>query len=224
MKKKIFLKKIFGPYFLDEISIFSSISNNQKFIKGKLLDIGCRDKPYEDMFEVKKYIGIDIVKSDRVDIVCDAINMPFKKEEFDSVFSTQVVTDIYQIDKLFDEVFRVLKRKGHLMLTVEFVMGLNDEPYDFYRFTKHFYKKKLLEKKFKEVEIVETAPDCFSVGYLFNCSLWKSYLNIRYKLLKAILFPFLLLAFVSNNIFFYILGQILRTYKAPLGYLIKAKK
>jgi hypothetical protein len=47
-----------------------------KFARGKILDVGCGNKPYEPLFNTSRenYVGCDIVQSseEKVDILCKA--------------------------------------------------------------------------------------------------------------------------------------------------------
>src|SRR5438477_12506469 len=68
-----------------------------KYALGRLIDIGCGNKPYKDMMQnVTEYIGCDIVQSDLecVDILCEANNIPLPSGSFDTAFSTQVIEHV----------------------------------------------------------------------------------------------------------------------------------
>ena len=56
----------------------------------KIVDIGCGDKPYVQLFEknAQQYIGIDMKKSDFVNIIGSAETLPFVDNYFDVALST----------------------------------------------------------------------------------------------------------------------------------------
>jgi SAM-dependent methyltransferase len=112
-----------------------------EFAKGDVLDIGCGNKPYEELFtgNSKSYTGCDVTQSDRnkVDIVCAATELKFHDEQFDTIFSTQVMEHVDDPQKMLKEAWRVLKRNGVFILSVPFCWELHEEPYDFYRYSKY---------------------------------------------------------------------------------------
>ena len=62
---------------------------SSKFNGGKLLDIGCGQKPYENLFEVNEYVGIDIESSghdhnsSKIDKFYEGKSIPYKDKEFE---------------------------------------------------------------------------------------------------------------------------------------------
>src|SRR5258707_1177972 len=58
--------------------------------KGRLLDIGCGNKPYQSLFSgVSEYVGCDIAQSSEsvVDIISPADAVPLPDQSFDVVLS-----------------------------------------------------------------------------------------------------------------------------------------
>ncbi|MBA2840128.1 SAM-dependent methyltransferase [Methanococcus maripaludis] len=221
---KFKIKKIFSPYFLDEYSIFKKIKKYKKYFNGVVLDIGCRDKPYVMIIPHEKYIGLDLDPLSKADIIADATNIPLNSESIDTIFSTQTIGDIYNIDKFYSEAFRLLKNNGYLIMTSEFICGLHDEPFDYYRFTKYGIKRQLEDSGFEIIHLEETSNSITSAGYILAVSLWKTYLSFENILFKRIVYSAILLLIFINNIFFLVLGKSLCTYESPLGYGIVAKK
>jgi SAM-dependent methyltransferase len=123
------------------------------YAKGKVLDIGCGNKPYEKIFSenVETYTGCDIIQSDKqkVDVICQATNLKFDSNCFDTVFSTQVIEHVDDPLKMLAEANRVLKKEGHLILSAPFSWELHEEPYDFYRYTKYGLAAMLEKNGFK---------------------------------------------------------------------------
>ncbi len=58
----------------------------------------------------EKYPALDIVKA-------DALDLPYKDDEFDLVLATFLIVHIRDLSKLFGEVYRVLKGGGKFVLT-----------------------------------------------------------------------------------------------------------
>lgn len=107
----------------------------------RLLDVGCGLKPYAFMFTQSEYIGIDVEVSGRkysqkaADIVFDGVHIPAQQESFDAILCTEVLEHSLDPIALVAEMFRVLKKGGKLCITVPFIWGLHELPYDFRRFT-----------------------------------------------------------------------------------------
>jgi SAM-dependent methyltransferase len=114
------------------------------YAMGKLLDIGCGNKPYEALFKpfITSYFGIDREQSDgrKVDLISDATNIPIEDNYFDTVFSSQVIEHVADHGKMLGEVMRLLKPGGHVIITGPFVWEHHEQPYDYFRFTKYGFE------------------------------------------------------------------------------------
>ena len=115
------------------------------FAKGSLLDLGCGNKPYKPLYDplVSSQIGCDIIQSDKnlVDVICPITDLSFPDQQFDTVLCTQVLEHVYEHDKMMQEIHRVMKPGGTIILTVPFAWELHEEPYDFFRYTRHSLKE-----------------------------------------------------------------------------------
>jgi len=114
-----------------------------KFAKGRLLDIGCADKPYELLTKnkVEEYVGLDHADSQhslsRADVIADAHNTNLEDSSFDTILSTSVLEHLEHPPEAICEMHRILKPGGHVILTCPLFWHLHEEPHDFFRFTKH---------------------------------------------------------------------------------------
>jgi SAM-dependent methyltransferase len=81
-----------------------------------------------------------------VDVFYDRKKIPFEAETFDAVFSGEVFEHIFNLEEMLDELHRVLKKDGKMLITVPFIWGEHEQPYDFARYTS-FGIKDILEKK-----------------------------------------------------------------------------
>ncbi len=129
-----------------------------KYASGKILDVGCGNKPYEPLFNTtpENYIGCDIVQSSehKVDVLCKATNIDAEDNFFDTAFSTQVMEHVDNSDLMMSECNRVLKPGGIFILSVPLCWELHEEPYDFFRFTKYGLKKLCDRNNFEVLEII----------------------------------------------------------------------
>ncbi len=150
--------KRFNKDFLVYHYLYKSLRYSiEKYAKGKLMDIGCGNKPYSNWLEpfIKEHIGCDIIQSsgNKVDIICEATNIPLENDSFDSVFSTQTIEHIGDYQLMVNEAYRLLKNGGYFIVSGPMYWPLHEEPYDFFRFTKHGFAHSLEKAGFTVVEI-----------------------------------------------------------------------
>jgi len=137
--------------FISRRGLRREIKKNASYIKGKLLDFGCGNKPYKNLFAVKEYIGLDVknkgyeYNEGEVDVFYDGEKIPFEDEFFDSIFSSEVFCHIQNLDNILIELNRVLKIGGNILITTPFLTEELSVGYDYWRFTslglKEFFKK-----------------------------------------------------------------------------------
>ena len=104
---------------------------------GRILDVGCADKPFRDWFgAVTEYVGLDVVPGPNVDVVVSSKERwPFPDGYFDVVFSTQVLEHAEHLGITLSEIRRVLKKEGRAVLTFPFLYNEHGNPSDYRRFT-----------------------------------------------------------------------------------------
>jgi len=88
-----------------------------KYCKGKVLDVGCG----EGNRFIKKYkngIGIDRYAWEGIDMVCDAEEMPFAQETFNTVLFIGSINHVLDRRKAIKEAYRVLKKEGRILITM----------------------------------------------------------------------------------------------------------
>ena len=131
-----------------------------KYATGRVIDIGCGNKPYEKIFEEKitEYVGCDIIQSDlnKVDVLCKANEIPLPDNSFDTAFSTQTIEHVEDHQGLVNEAYRLIKPGGYFIVSGPLYWYLHEEPYDFFRFTKYGFKY-IFEKA--GFEIIETCSN-----------------------------------------------------------------
>lgn len=129
----------------------------EKFATGKILDIGCGNKPYKELFNssVTEYIGCDIIQSssNNVDILCEATKIPLPDNSFDTVFSTQTIEHVGDFQDMVNEAYRLCKPGAYFIVSGPMYWPLHEEPYDYHRFTKHGFAHTLEKAGFTVVEI-----------------------------------------------------------------------
>jgi SAM-dependent methyltransferase len=85
-----------------------------------VLDIGGRIQPYRPLLEdrVQAYIAVDLSVTPLVSVLGRGENLPFRDEQFDLVICTQMLQYAASPANVINEVFRVVKPQGHLLLSV----------------------------------------------------------------------------------------------------------
>ena len=116
----------------------------KEFAHGKLLDLGCGKVPLYMAYKpyIKENICVDWENSlhfnKYLDVYADLNKvLPLKSTEFDTVILSDVLEHIREPRLLFRELNRVLKKDGVLIMNVPFFYCLHEEPYDYYRYTRH---------------------------------------------------------------------------------------
>ena len=132
---------------------------------GYTLNVGCGDQFYSAMFP--NSVCVDIDERRRPDLVVDVHNMyQFSENTFDCVLCTEVLEHCLNPQKAADELFRVLKPGGILLLSTRFLYPLHDTPQDYYRFTK--YGLLHLFSQFELIELQEEASAMETKGILYQ--------------------------------------------------------
>jgi SAM-dependent methyltransferase len=200
----------------------------EKYASGSLLDIGCGNKPYESWMngKVTEYVGCDIVQSssNRVDYLCPANNIPLENERFDTIFSSQTIEHLEDYQGMVNEAFRLLKSEGYFILSGPFYWHLHEEPYDFYRFTKHGFKYVLEESGFEVCEIRPNGGAWATLGLVINHTFGFSNPHAN-KIAKGIkyLFRKLRIYILVNRIFSYLDSKDFNPINT-INYVVVAKK
>jgi SAM-dependent methyltransferase len=119
--------------------------------RGRLLDIGCGNKPYQSLFpHVAEFFGCDVVQSSlkRVDLLCYADAIPQPDASFDVILCTQTIEHVANFSGLLREAYRLLKPGGTLFISGPMYWYHHEVPHDFHRFTSYGFRHGLEQAKF----------------------------------------------------------------------------
>jgi SAM-dependent methyltransferase len=125
----------------------------------RTLDIGAQNGPYGAFFPNR--VALDLRPGRGVQILGDAQALGLMDETFDAVLCTEVLEHLPEPQRAIDEIYRVLKPGGTVLLTTRFLFPIHDAPHDYFRFTK--YGLRHLLRRFEVLELNEEAD---SVGTL----------------------------------------------------------
>jgi len=161
-----FVNVVLNPESMDLYIVRSEIYHSlYKFLQhceGILLDIGCGEMPYKEMIlknsKITKYIGMDIENpkyqvNTKPDIFWDGDVIPLEDNSVDCAIATELFEHLPDIERVLEEIRRVLKPQGKFFFTVPFLWPLHDNPQDEYRYTPFSLKRHLENAGFTEINI-----------------------------------------------------------------------
>lgn len=116
----------------------------REYASGRLIDLGCGDMPFRDLIldQVISYDSIDrFPRTPEVTFVGDIQDMSLIANGcYDTAICLEVLEHVPDPLRAVREVFRILKPSGIFIVSVPHLSRLHDEPYDYYRFTRHGLK------------------------------------------------------------------------------------
>lgn len=159
--------KIWQESFLAYYYLWKNIENACAFTLGEtksypplIIDIGCGNKPYADLFEGCQHIGVNPSTVDATpDIVGDALQLPLRDSIADIVLCTQVLEHVERPWELISECCRVLKPGGFLVLSAPFYWPLHEEPWDFFRYTHHGLRSLVITERLEVITLMADGGD-----------------------------------------------------------------
>ncbi|OPX65126.1 MULTISPECIES: class I SAM-dependent methyltransferase [unclassified Methanoregula] len=110
-----------------------------------ILNIGSGPFKLED-----DIINIDIAAYENVNIVADAMYLPFRTNSIDAVITIVVLEHVPEPERVVDEMHRILKPDGIIYTHVPFLQGYHASPHDYSRWTASGVVQ--LHRKFNTIE------------------------------------------------------------------------
>ena len=201
----------------------------QQYANGELLDIGCGNKPYQNVLSnyITKYTGCDIIQSskDCVDVLCSANAIPLPGATFDTVISTQTIEHVEDHHGLVNEAFRMVKPGGYFIVSGPMYWPLHEEPYDFFRFTKYGFKYILEKAGFEVIATYANGGKWAVVGQALLQALYPQVYNVKGlkgKVIRGVLYLFG--GIKSINRFFLYLDSKWMDNTNTMNYVVVAQK
>jgi SAM-dependent methyltransferase len=188
---------------------------------GRTLDIGAGQAAYQSDLGLKNiYFSCDIsVSEGNNPVISDALELPFSAGAFDSAVSFQVLEHLNNPGKGLDELHRVVKPKGLIIMTVPHISRLHDLPNDFFRFTEYGLQHLLEEASMKIILIQPVGGLIAFLGHQISLVLAMHIAQLG--TFRLPLFYLLKYLFVLPTSF---LDSLLSTKKYfPHGYIIVAE-
>lgn len=167
-----------NPFYFARKGLARHISELAGNITGKTLDVGCGSKPYAHLYGSEEYVGLEIDTpenraSKNADYFYDGNRFPFTEAAFDSLVANEVFEHVFNPDRFLDEVSRVLKPGGKVLLTLPFVWDEHEQPFDFARYSSFGIKALLERHGFEIVEQRKSTDDIRVIFQLLNAYIFK---------------------------------------------------
>jgi SAM-dependent methyltransferase len=167
-----------NPFFLARRGLAQAMRKFAGHVQGRVLDVGCGQKPYRAMFKTSEYIGVEIDspenrKSKAADHFYDGKHLPFADGDFDTVLCNQVLEHVFEPDEFVDELHRVLKPGGALVLTAPFAWDEHEQPFDYARYSSFGLRHLLTKHGFEITDQIKTLPDVSMLCQLGNAYVFK---------------------------------------------------
>jgi SAM-dependent methyltransferase len=192
-----------NPFFLGRSAMYINVKKYSKFVSGKTLDVGSGSKPYIGLFnKVTTYIGMDIEQSghkhqrEYIDVFYDGETFPFEENTFDSLVFFEVLEHVFNPDTFFKQISKVVKPGGNCLVTIPFIWGEHEQPYDFARYSSFGLKHMFDKHGFEIVEHKKYLTDFRLIFLLINSYLYTTFKKyLPGYLAWGLIIPF---SFVNN--------------------------
>jgi len=172
-------RKYFSPATYCQFAITLPVA--AEHATGDLLDVGAGDVPYRSWFDkrVTTYHTLDFEKRvAEIDYQADAQDMSgvVASDRYDTVLLLEVLEHVPNPQRVVSEIFRVLRPGGKVILSVPHLSRLHEEPFDFYRYTRHGLKHLFDQAGFRAIEIIPRGGLFCFLGHQIStaliCSTW----------------------------------------------------
>jgi SAM-dependent methyltransferase len=127
--------------------------------RARVLDAGAGECRFARHFAHTRYIATDLALGDatwdysRLDVVSNLDHLPFRSGAFDVILLIEVLEHVPNPEAVLSELRRVAAPGARLFVTTPFLVGLHQEPYDYYRYTAHGLRRLAVESGFRVASV-----------------------------------------------------------------------
>lgn len=150
-------------------SLIADLEEHLATLEGRVIDVGCGVQPYRRFLgpQVTEHVGVDRLGAfAQPDLEGDALHLPVPDGSFDAALSTQVLEHVPEPQLAMQELARVLRPGGTLILTCPGTWPHHEEPYDFYRYTRYGLEHLLKQSGFRIVELKAQGGTWATIGQM----------------------------------------------------------
>jgi SAM-dependent methyltransferase len=168
------------------------LAGNRALLAGRVLDLGSKRIASKGLFILEphpgdRWIALDI----RADLIPDVVGrgeaLPFRSDTFDAVVCSEVIEHVEDPAALVRELYRVVRKGGHLLLSSPFLFPIHGDPYDYHRLTETRLRRLL--QNFSEVQIAVSGYFPSVIGDILKRMLHGTSRRYVYKYLFYPLLP-----------------------------------
>ncbi len=108
-----------------------------------VLDAGAGESAHASFFVRQRYLALDLAVGDpawnyaKLDSIGDLTALPFQSGAFDACLNVVTLEHVREPSRAIEEIHRVLKANGQLLLIVPHEWEVHQSPHDYFRYTRH---------------------------------------------------------------------------------------
>jgi SAM-dependent methyltransferase len=127
--------------------------------RARLLDAGAGEGQYAGHFSRQRYTGVDLAIGDnawnyaRLDAIADLLALPFANDTFDAGINIVTLEHVKEPARVIEEIFRVIRPGGHLLIVVPHEWEEHQTPHDYFRYTRYGMRYLLEQAGFHRIQI-----------------------------------------------------------------------
>lgn len=167
-----------NPYYFARRGLYLGLAEFFPSLHGRVLDVGCGRKPYRHLVPVGEYVGLELDTLElrdlgAADLYYSGGSFPVPDASFDAVICSQVLEHIFTPMDFLEEIRRVLRPGGSLLLTTPFAWDEHSQPDDFGRYSSFGLVHLLRNSGFEMISQRKTCADGrtlvqLGTGYLYK--------------------------------------------------------
>jgi SAM-dependent methyltransferase len=125
----------------------------------RVLDAGAGEGSYRSYFSTQRYVGVDLGIGDAawdysgLDALADLQALPFPDAAFDATLNVVTLEHVRDPARVLDELGRVLKPGGRILLIVPHEWEEHQQPHDYYRYTRYGARHLLERAGFNDITV-----------------------------------------------------------------------
>lgn len=196
--KSDFDPPLINPFYIIRRSLLKNIMRFSESLSGRMMDFGCGSKPYRSIFHVTEYIGVDFENeghphdNEQIDVYYDGKHLPFEDESFDSVLCSEVIEHVFNLSATLNEINRVMKTGGNILITCPFVWNEHEVPLDYARYTRFALRDILGKSGFEITHYSKSGNFITTLTQLKVMYFYTAFGKLWYKhFVSRVLFKFL---------------------------------
>ncbi len=166
------------PFYFARRGLVEAMHDLWPQLQGDVLDVGCGRKPYRGFVGAKRYVGVDLDTAElrdmgEADLFYDGTRIPVGDAQFDAVICSQVLEHVFSPAQFLNDIHRVLRPGGLLLLTTPFAWDEHSQPHDFGRYSSFGLRHVLEAAGFEPVIQRKTCADGralvqLAAGYVYK--------------------------------------------------------